>query len=712
MGLIRRTPAHLVWIPGQVAGSVSGILPSDCLEDPSDGSFLFVGDQSRVDGLCAILGETPHGTATVPGRPSGRDWARAVMEARLEGLALLRQTTDPEGDDRIVDRFLADPSTDFVFQPIVSLATGTPRAFEALARPHIGPIAHLAAAAARSRRGIDVDLALLDSALARIGELPDRIQAHVNLLPSTLLDRRFAVATLAARCRSFGIEPFRIAVECTEYQVVPDLDRLARCVAELRLAGFGVAVDDAGAGHASFVLIARVHPTTIKIDRGIVKGCDQDSAKQGLVQAFVMFARRIGAALVAEGVETAEELEELRGLGVDLIQGYLVGRPQPEPDIALRLDALPELRAGHATFAASAEGAARAVASAQAGMGSGVANTAVLPTVASIAAPAPVVRDQITGLEARQRFLDDPSLTTLVFADPLDRPKAALTRERLFGSLSSQYGYALFAERPAMGLADVSPATVRADESIVNVAVSSTARSYASLYDDLLVVDSNGALVGLVRFRDLLRALANADREEARDRNPLTGLPGNRRIEQALAGLLEQDFPITVSYIDLNHFKRFNDLAGFIAGDRAIYHLGRAIVDVTSRRGARFVGHIGGDDFIVVWSDRRDARASATEIHREVAEAIGSIEGLPEGVAPPGITIATLNLEAGQIRDVITLAQNLATLKGAAKARGCSVYAVASLANLASPRCYPLEGDGTIAPFERRLVARQGSLLA
>jgi len=706
MVLTRRGSAGVVWLPADVASPLSSVLPSECVRDPLDGSIVFVGRTERVAALLADVGDVPYGWAAVPGRASVGELADAILRARSEGITRLSELGGPGADEAIVSRFLEDPAVDFVFQPIVSSLNRRSRAFEVLARPRQVAIGELVAAAARSARGIDIDCALLEAALARVGRLGQPIHAHVNVLPSTMLDARFTALGLVSRCRAVGVEPHRITIECTEHQVVDDLDRLAERVAELRLAGFGFGVDDAGAGHASFVLIARVRPTVIKIDRSIVSGCDTDSAKQGLVQAFVMFARRIGAALVAEGVETPEELDELSALGVDLVQGYLLGRPASEPDAFGPEPIDPTVR-----DVVRLERPGREPVAGSVGPERSNGRAGVLPTIASISAPAPVVANEISGEEARERFLRDPALTTLVFADPLGRPTAALTRERLLGSFSGQYGYALFAHRPAVELAERAPATVSADESIVNVAVSSTAREYGSLYDDLLVVDPSGALVGLVRFRDLLRALANADLEEARDLNPLTGLPGNRRIEQALAGLLAEDRTFAVSYVDLNQFKRFNDAVGFIAGDRAIQCLGRAIVDVGARRGARFVGHIGGDDFVVVWHDGRDAPQAAFEIQRLVAASPAGLEGLPEGVETPGITIATLLLDAGQIRDVFTLAKRLATLKSVAKSRGRSVHAVARLSNIASPRWYQLEPAATVSPFGSR-AARHGSLLA
>jgi EAL domain-containing protein (putative c-di-GMP-specific phosphodiesterase class I) len=119
---------------------------------------------------------------------------------------------------------------------------------------------------------------------------------------------------------------------------------LVKQVKALRRIGFGFAIDDAGAGYASFSLIAALRPSVIKIDREIAFGIARDDAKQALVEAFVSFGGRIGALLLAEGIERRADLAMLTALGVDLGQGYLIGKPAANPSApraieTLRLDA-------------------------------------------------------------------------------------------------------------------------------------------------------------------------------------------------------------------------------------------------------------------------------------------------------------------------------------------------------------------------------------
>jgi len=229
------------------------------------------------------------------------------------------------------------------FQPIVELSTMELHEYECLFRPQMpqvpSSIASVVAAAIDTERSVELDLFIVHTILDRAGRLEaqareagkDPRRFAVNLTPASLLDEGFTAPRIADMVRDAGLSPNRITIECTEQQSVPDLDALKRQVKALRKLGFGFAVDDAGAGYASFALIAALRPSIIKIDREITHGISRDDAKHALVEAFYLFSRRIDARLVAEGIETRADLETLRTIGVDFGQGYLLGKPNAEP---------------------------------------------------------------------------------------------------------------------------------------------------------------------------------------------------------------------------------------------------------------------------------------------------------------------------------------------------------------------------------------------
>jgi EAL domain-containing protein (putative c-di-GMP-specific phosphodiesterase class I) len=208
-------------------------------------------------------------------------------------------------------------------------------------------------AAIDTGRSVELDAFIVRLILERAGALERAgreggrppLRLAVNLTPPSLLDERFEAKALATMIGDFGLSPRQITVECTEQQAVSDVGPLVRRVKALRRVGFGFAIDDAGAGYASFTLIAALRPSIIKIDREIAYGIARDDAKQALVEAFVSFGRRIGARLVAEGIEKRADLAMLTALGVHLGQGFLIGRPTyepaaPRPMESLRLDAV------------------------------------------------------------------------------------------------------------------------------------------------------------------------------------------------------------------------------------------------------------------------------------------------------------------------------------------------------------------------------------
>jgi len=242
------------------------------------------------------------------------------------------------------------------YQPIVELETGRLVEYECLFRPQMPglqtSISTIVQAAIDTDRTIELDKFIVRAILERVGALQaarrtarqPMLHLAINFTPASLLDPHFEAAAIADMVEDFGLDPRQITLECTEQQAVSDNRPLVKQVKALRRFGFGFAIDDAGAGYASFTLIAALRPSVIKIDREIVTGIARDDAKQALGEAFVSFGGRIGALLLAEGIERRADLATLTSLGVDLGQGYLIGKPaleprQPRPMETLRLGA-------------------------------------------------------------------------------------------------------------------------------------------------------------------------------------------------------------------------------------------------------------------------------------------------------------------------------------------------------------------------------------
>jgi EAL domain-containing protein (putative c-di-GMP-specific phosphodiesterase class I) len=213
-----------------------------------------------------------------------------------------------------------------VFQPIVRLAGGGIRAYEALSRfdhPLSARPERAFAMAAGSGLGTELELMAAGGALANLDLAPEDGWLGINLSAGTVLHP----AAFALLMRHAGRQ--RILLEITEHTPVADYDRLTAALRPLRAAGILIGVDDAGAGFASLSHILNLQPDVIKLDIALVRGIDQDPVRRALARSLVTFAEEIGAVLIAEGVESPEERSALCALGVTYGQGFLWGKPGP-----------------------------------------------------------------------------------------------------------------------------------------------------------------------------------------------------------------------------------------------------------------------------------------------------------------------------------------------------------------------------------------------
>jgi EAL domain-containing protein (putative c-di-GMP-specific phosphodiesterase class I) len=216
-----------------------------------------------------------------------------------------------------------------VFQPIISTETGRLVGAEALSRfesfnpadPPDPPDAVFAQAAAVGL-GVELELLAVRVALLAAEALPKDLYVSVNVSPAAVLAPELTDALLASR-----VPLHRVVLEITEHVSVPDYNLLTTRIEQLRAFGVRLAVDDAGAGFASFRHILRLAPEYIKLDRTLIENIADDPARRALAAAVVLFAFEMGSAVVAEGVETLAELRMTQTLGIDAVQGYLLGRP-------------------------------------------------------------------------------------------------------------------------------------------------------------------------------------------------------------------------------------------------------------------------------------------------------------------------------------------------------------------------------------------------
>jgi EAL domain-containing protein (putative c-di-GMP-specific phosphodiesterase class I) len=211
-----------------------------------------------------------------------------------------------------------------VFQPMRELETKSCIAYEALTRfPEDTARETSEWFAEANDRGVgeELELRAIRSALSFLNDFPEGAVLAINVSPAVAVtDAFFEVVAPVAES---------LIIEITEHEPVDDYATLETALSDLRALGARIAIDDVGSGFASLRHILRLAPDILKLDLSLTHGVGTNPACRALTAALVDFADETGALITAEGIETEEELELLRELGIDHGQGYLLGRPGP-----------------------------------------------------------------------------------------------------------------------------------------------------------------------------------------------------------------------------------------------------------------------------------------------------------------------------------------------------------------------------------------------
>ena len=222
-----------------------------------------------------------------------------------------------------IERILEERAIEPLYQPVASLTTGRLIGYEALARfpdaPDRPPSTWFAQANACGL-GPELEAAAIKAALEPIGRPPGTHLA-VNVSPSALSTE--AVKSVLPDDLS------DVIIELTEHEVYVGDSLLANSLAQLRERGARIAIDDAGAGYAGLKQVMWVRPDIVKLDLELTRAIHSDPVRMALVESLVRFARRVGATVCAEGIESHDDIEVLSNLDVPCGQGYAIGRPAP-----------------------------------------------------------------------------------------------------------------------------------------------------------------------------------------------------------------------------------------------------------------------------------------------------------------------------------------------------------------------------------------------
>lgn len=218
------------------------------------------------------------------------------------------------------------------FQPIVDVTAGKIWGYEALVRGIAGEGAFQVLSQVNEQNRYAFDQACRVKAIELAGKgIPDgTTKLSINFMPNAVYEPKACIrATLEAASRT-QFDPRRLMFEFTENERMEDVGHVSHIIAEYRRMGFTTALDDFGAGYAGLSLLTKFQTDLIKIDMELLRGIETSQAKQAIVRGLVQITRDLDIILLAEGVETEDELVVLRAAGIPLFQGYYFAHPQVE----------------------------------------------------------------------------------------------------------------------------------------------------------------------------------------------------------------------------------------------------------------------------------------------------------------------------------------------------------------------------------------------
>ncbi len=471
-----------------------------------------------------------------------------------------------------------------LFQPIVRLSDGHNLGFEALIRGPSNSALHSPGNLFKTAISFDLleplELLCRELSINAFAKAGADGLLFLNVNPLLLLTSDHPSGLTKKMIEAAGLAPEQIVIELSEQYQVEDTQLFINAVKHYREFGFKIAIDDLGSGFSGLKLWSELQPDIVKIDRYFIDQLHQDPIKKAFVKNIIEIAKDTGSSIIAEGIETSEELQMCRELGAEYGQGYLLGRPQAE--FQHNITALVPLLASNPLKL----------------------NQALDPVI--IATPA--VLQMAPALDVAELFASNKSLSCIAVVDSQQRPVGVVSRAVLNEKFSHTFGRALYQRKAISSCMEKAPLVVEKSWSIDDVSsLISEDSDDASLH---FLVTDNGRYYGLGSVRKVLKQISENKVFFARYTNPLTLLPGNVPLSLHIDALLQQGREFSVAYIDIDHFKPYNDLYGYSKGDLVIELLAK-IIQAEAQPGQDFIGHIGGDDFIVVFHNNNCMAALA-----------------------------------------------------------------------------------------------------
>lgn len=476
-----------------------------------------------------------------------------------------------------------------VYQPIVSLRDGSILGYEALSRGPVGsllesPVA-LFQVAMENNMVWELELLCRQKALERSKKFLNGHLLFLNVDPNIINDEKFRKGFTREFLKQFNIDPKKIIFEITEKSAIEDFENFRKVLTNYSDQGYKIAIDDTGSGYSGLKMLAETCPKYIKMDMDLIRNVDKNHLKQALLKTFQKFALMTNMSIIAEGIETEEELKTLVDLGIEYGQGYFIQKPSDG-----FLNILP--RAKEIILTKNEKRKEFYFSS---------PTTFPVGEIAKFEIP---IAPNTSGQEVDNTFRHNPTIYGIPVVEN-NKPIGLVMRNKFYANLASQFGFAIYKSRPVDLIKDSEPLIVDYYTPLDQVSRICVTRKEEQVYD-YVIVTREGNYFGITTMKDLLLNTTELELKVAKHSNPLTGLPGNLIIEEKLKTTICLD-SFAIVYVDLDNFKAYNDVYGFENGDNVLLTtasiLSHNLASLDSQ--GAFLGHIGGDDFIICTSKEK-----------------------------------------------------------------------------------------------------------
>ncbi|GIX40971.1 MAG: diguanylate cyclase [Leptospiraceae bacterium] len=486
----------------------------------------------------------------------------------------------------------------FAFQPIIDLRAKRIFGFEALLRNYedagFSKIFDIFDLAFKNKVLYGLDLLLREKLLSLFVQLPDYQKRRIlyNIDNRILEMPDFESGNTNRLLRKYNLVNSSFIFEISERLPFQSYESLSKIIYNYRNQGFKIAIDDFGVGYSSLQLIYSTEPDILKLDRFFIYNINHDLRKKLFVEEIVKITHLIGGIVIAEGVETYDELLTCLDIGIDLAQGFYICEPffieEYDKKISKVKELLYDLELNFYAYITKKEKDIsvkqldiKFVPPISISMSfeeilehfNQYSEYYIFPVVNEYNEPLGIIKEK----DYKKYFLDKYTRDLLKYKDFSDVLKKHITK-----------AFILESDTEIQNFFDLISHNEFFDEKVLTE----------------IIVTEQGKYKGIIFSDSILKYVFQQKLLFAKESNPLTNLPGNKAIRKYIKDHQKFIGTFAIIYLDIDHFKPFNDLYGFEQGDKLIFYLGNLLKSYLQDKEHYFIGHVGGDDFILFIKNR------------------------------------------------------------------------------------------------------------